>query len=151
MERLRGAMAADDTMPGRVAEAPIGGPTAEELRRDEEARARERAMRERLASGTSHVPSARRGPSWSAALREDEESRPISLGWKASLLLNLVLLTGPLGLVIALPPLLECRAREARFGFFTGETLGNCTARGIEGRLRRLDDRIKMLVRGSGR
>ncbi len=78
------------------------------------------------------------------------ESRSFRLGWALSLLLNLVLLTAPFALVIALPPVLACRERAEQFGFFAGETLTGCVVRGVRARIGRLDDRIKMLVRGSG-
>ncbi|MCI9879493.1 MULTISPECIES: hypothetical protein [Methylobacterium] len=87
-------------------------------------------------------------------IREAESeapSRGFTLGWAPSLLLNLVLLTAPFVLVIALPPVLACRERAEQFGFFAGETLSSCTARGVRARIGRLDDRIKRLVRGSGR
>lgn len=80
----------------------------------------------------------------------EPEVRSFALGWAPSLLLNLVLLTAPFALVIALPPVLACRERAAQFGFFAGETLSGCAARGVRARIGRLDDRIKMLVRGSG-
>ncbi|MCJ2047492.1 hypothetical protein MKK58_23550 [Methylobacterium sp. J-078] len=88
-----------------------------------------------------------------AAARADDgaaSGRGISLGWKTSLFVNLVVLVVPSGLVVALPPVLECRARAERFGFFAGETLNACAERGIRVRVKRLDDRLKMLVRGSG-
>lgn len=81
----------------------------------------------------------------------DDRVGGFRLGWKASALLTLIMLTGPIGLVVALPPLLDCRERAERFGFYTGDTLMKCTRRGIDARLQRLDARLKMLVRGSGR
>ncbi|KQT82913.1 hypothetical protein ASG51_17595 [Methylobacterium sp. Leaf465] len=80
----------------------------------------------------------------------DAEVRSFTLGWAPSLLLNLLLLTAPFALVIGLPPVLACRERAEQFGFFAGETLSGCAARGVRARIGRLDDRIKMLVRGSG-
>lgn len=82
---------------------------------------------------------------------EEAEVRTVTLGWVASLVLNLFLLAAPFGLVLALPPVLACRDREEQFGFFAGETLTSCSTAGIRERVRKLDDRIKMLVRGSGR
>jgi hypothetical protein len=83
---------------------------------------------------------------------EAEPAAPrFTLGWAPSLVLNLLLLAAPFGLVIALPPVMACRERAEQFGFFAGETLASCSERGIRARIGRLDDRIKMLVRGSGR
>ncbi len=54
------------------------------------------------------------------------------LGWTASALLNLFLLGLPIGLVIALPPFLDCRERAERFGLYAGDSSANCTERGIK-------------------
>ena len=81
----------------------------------------------------------------------DEGGGGFRLGWTASALLNLFLLSLPIGLVIALPPFLDCRERAERFGLYAGDSSANCFERGIKERLNLLDARIKMLVRGSGR
>lgn len=86
-----------------------------------------------------------------AAVADDAEVRGFRLGWKASLLLTLILLAMPLGLVIAVPPVMACRERAERLGFFAGDTLQACIEHGIAQRLTRLEQRVTMLVRGSGR
>ena len=85
------------------------------------------------------------------AADDDERGSGFRLGWTASALLNLFLLGLPIGLVIALPPFLDCRERAERFGLYAGDSSANCTERGIKERLNLLDARLKMLVRGSGR
>jgi len=138
MKRLSGAAAVE------------AAPDVTGARIPEVIRARERALFARLAADSERGGRSTRLFVWASESGEADEDRPFRLGWKASLVLNLLLLFGPLGLVVALPPVLECREREERFGFFAGETLGTCASRGIRDRLKRLDDRIKMLVRDSG-
>jgi hypothetical protein len=53
------------------------------------------------------------------------------------------------GAVVLGPPALECRER-AQTGFFAGDTLLGCIGNGTNQRLRRLEDQINRLVRGSG-
>ena len=126
-------------------------PDLPEARTAEDSRGREREMTVRPIRDGRRESRAVRLIADDSANGNDADLRSFSLGWKASLLLNLVLLGAPMGLVIALPPVLDCRERETHFGFFAGETFSGCAAHGIGRRLRRLDDRIKMLVRGSGR
>ncbi|MGU3361716.1 hypothetical protein ACLBWX_15390 [Methylobacterium sp. M6A4_1b] len=126
------------------------------------ARARPRAERPADGTATASVAQIRqatirdglRTPRPVRRIREAESeapSRGFTLGWAPSLVLNLVLLTAPFALVIALPPVMACRERAEHFGFFAGETLSSCGARGVRARIGRLEDRIKRLVRGSGR
>jgi hypothetical protein len=126
---------------------------AEDASSEEEARsqARERALAARLDSATMQEFRRARSSTWRRASNVEAPAWDFRIGWKISLLLNLLLLGGPLVLAVALPPVMDCRDREARFGFFAGETLQSCSILKIGQRLRRLDDRIKMLVRGSGR
>lgn len=87
----------------------------------------------------------------SEVAEDDERGGGFRLGWTASALLNVFLLSLPIGLVIALPPFLDCRERAERFGLYAGDSSANCFQRGIKERLNLLDARLKMLVRGSGR
>jgi hypothetical protein len=131
-------------MPPETLAAPVRDDPEPEAATRAQARLREAVIRDGLR--TPRTVRRFRDP-------EDEvqgEAPTFSLGWAPSLLLNLVLLTAPFALVIGLPPVLACRERAAQFGFFAGETLTGCAARGVHARIGRLDDRIKMLVRGSG-
>lgn len=113
-----------------------------------EVSARERTTAARLASASQREMRLFGTP---AAVADDAEVRGFRLGWKASLLLTLILLAMPLGLVIAVPPVMACRERAERLGFFAGDTLQACIEHGIAQRLTRLEQRVTMLVRGSGR
>lgn len=84
--------------------------------------------------------------------RPSEETKPriFARGWKRSLLLDLLLVAAPLPLVLIVPPYLDCRERHAKIGFFAGESMYSCTRKGVSERWRKLDSRLKMLVRNSG-
>ncbi|NEU11466.1 hypothetical protein G3T14_04910 [Methylobacterium sp. BTF04] len=77
--------------------------------------------------------------------------RVFAIGWKMSLFLDIVMIATPVPLVVVVPPYVECRERERTVGFFVGDTIRACTARGIEARWQKLDSRLKMIVRNSGR
>lgn len=81
----------------------------------------------------------------------DRTERRALLGWKASLVLDLVLLCLPIPLVVGGPAILTCRDREANDRFYAGESYKGCVSQGAQARWQLLDSRVKMLVRNSGR
>ena len=48
------------------------------------------------------------------------------------------------------PPLSTCRTQAREVGLYAGDSIETCTRRGVAERLGRADQRIKMLIRGSG-
>ncbi|WP_375466392.1 hypothetical protein [uncultured Methylobacterium sp.] len=78
-------------------------------------------------------------------------ARGFRLGWKGWLLIEGAAVALVLGLVIAWPPVRDCRAQDERTGFYAGDTVGKCIRRGIDARIDWADQRLKMAIRGSGR
>lgn len=86
--------------------------------------------------------------------REDEEDEEkdggFRLGWFGWLLIDTVIVLGTIAAVLAWPPIEACRTQEKSVGFYAGETVGQCIRRGIGQRITNADQRIKMMMRGSG-
>ncbi|KQP06978.1 hypothetical protein ASF26_07330 [Methylobacterium sp. Leaf93] len=72
------------------------------------------------------------------------------LAWLFGILASVAAIAGAILVVLALPPVLECRNRAAQ-GFFVGQTYGGCVASGFSARWNLLEQRVKMTLRGSGR
>jgi len=68
--------------------------------------------------------------------------RGFRLGWKGWLVV-----AG----VVAWPPIQSCRAQDQTVGFYAGDSVGKCIRRGIAERLDTADQRLKSLIRRSGR
>lgn len=92
-------------------------------------------------------PNARRRR---GALRPGEGGRG-KLGWKAWLAIDVLGLALFLTVIVVWPPLSTCREKARDYGLYAGDTIEKCTRRGIAERLERADQRVKMLIRGSGR
>ena len=73
------------------------------------------------------------------------------LGWKTWLLIDGTALILFLTAIVVWPPLSACRSKAYHVGLYAGDTVEKCTRRGVAERIERADQRIKMLVRGSGR
>ncbi|MET0368412.1 MAG: hypothetical protein ABW058_09605 [Methylobacterium sp.] len=85
--------------------------------------------------------------------REDEEEAATGrfrLGWFGWLLVDGLVVIGTVAAVVAWPPVDACRTQGRTVGFMTGETVEKCIRRGIGERLSNADQRVKMLLRGSG-
>lgn len=72
------------------------------------------------------------------------------LGWKAWLVIDAVGLALFLAVIVVWPPLSACREKARDFGLYAGDTVEKCTRRGLAERFERADQRVKMLIRGSG-
>ncbi|WP_027171913.1 hypothetical protein [Methylobacterium sp. 10] len=72
------------------------------------------------------------------------------LAWLFGILASVAAIFGAVLLVLAVPPVLDCRNR-AEQGFFVGQTYGGCVAGGFSVRWNLLEQRVKMALRGSGR
>lgn len=72
------------------------------------------------------------------------------LAWLFGLLASIAAIAGAVLVVLALPPMLDCRNRAAQ-GFFVGQTYGGCVTTGLSARWNLLEQRVKMALRGSGR
>lgn len=73
------------------------------------------------------------------------------LGWGGWLVIELVAIAVIATGFLVWPPTAACREQEAKLGFYAGDSLGQCIRRGVAARLDAADQRLKMLVRGSGR
>jgi hypothetical protein len=112
----------------------------------EEARFRARMARVGSGAGAS-TPHSRR-------VRDDEEDekgRGFRLGWFGWLLIDTAIVLGTVAAVVVWPPIETCRAHEKEIGFYAGETVETCIRRGVAERISNADQRIKMMLRGSGR
>lgn len=72
------------------------------------------------------------------------------LGWKAWLAIDAVGLILFLAVIVVWPPLSACREKAREYGLYTGDTIEKCIRRGLAERFERADQRVKMLIRGSG-
>lgn len=142
----------------------LAGAEGSEARAESDQEAKDRALIERMAASApmSSAPMSLEPRSFASRGKErgrarlwtkpeETEERAFAIGWKMSLVFDILLVVTPILLVMALPPFLACRERERTFGFFVGDTVRTCTSRGIQHRWQTLDSRLKMLVRSSGR
>ncbi len=116
---------------------PTAGDTPDRL---EEAQFRARVAR------VGPDPSRRRG-----SRRRPGQGGGFRLGWKGWLAVDSVVVLLVVAGVMAWPPVLSCRHQEQTIGFYAGDSIGRCIRRGIADRLDRADQRLKSLMRGSGR
>ncbi|KQT14878.1 hypothetical protein ASG40_06175 [Methylobacterium sp. Leaf399] len=70
--------------------------------------------------------------------------------WPLWVVFDILLLLLIVPLVVAVPPLLDCRQKHDENALFVGETFERCARHGIAERWNALDSRLKMFVRGSG-
>ncbi|TXM66451.1 hypothetical protein FV226_23455 [Methylobacterium sp. WL12] len=73
------------------------------------------------------------------------------LGWGGWLVIELIAIAIAAAGYLTWTPTSACREQEAKLGFYAGDSLGKCIRRGIAARIDDIDQRLKMLVRGSGR
>lgn len=110
----------------------------------EEAQFRARMARVGGAPGDGAVRRRRPGPA-------GPRGGGFRLGWKSWLAIDCTGVLLVLAGVVAWPPLRDCRHRNETVGFYAGDSVDKCVRRGIGERIARADQRLKMLVRGSGR
>ncbi|MCJ2125821.1 hypothetical protein [Methylobacterium sp. J-077] len=73
------------------------------------------------------------------------------LGWKGWLVVDALVVLLVVAAVVAWPPIQACRHQDKTIGFYAGDSVDKCIRRGIAERIDRADQRLKSLVRGSGR
>ena len=73
------------------------------------------------------------------------------LGWKGWLVVDSLIVLLVVAAVVAWPPIQACRSQDKTIGFYAGDSVDRCIRRGIAERIDRADQRLKALVRGSGR
>lgn len=98
---------------------------------------------------------ARLGPD-GAAPRSRRSSPPgqgrgFRLGWKGWLVVDGLIVLLVVAGVVTWPPVQACREQDRTVGFYAGDSVDKCIRRGIATRLDTADQRLKSLVRGSGR
>jgi hypothetical protein len=76
--------------------------------------------------------------------------RGFQLGWKGWLVVDCVVVLLVLVAVAAWPPIQACRHQQNTMGFYAGDSEGKCIRRGVSDRIDLANERLKMLVRGSG-
>jgi hypothetical protein len=81
---------------------------------------------------------------------EEEKDGGFRLGWFGWLIVDALIVVGTVIAVLAWPPVEACRAQEKSVGFYAGDTVGKCIRRGIGERITNADQRMKMMLRGSG-
>ncbi|WP_419951117.1 hypothetical protein [Methylobacterium sp.] len=72
------------------------------------------------------------------------------LAWLFGILASAAAIAGAVLVVLAAPPVFDCRIR-AEQGFFVGQTYGGCVASEVSTRWNLLEQRVKLALRGSGR
>lgn len=77
--------------------------------------------------------------------------RGFRLGWKSWLVVDCLVVLLVVAGVVAWPPIQSCRAQDQTVGFYAGDSVGKCIRRGIAERLDTADQRLKSLIRRSGR
>jgi hypothetical protein len=77
--------------------------------------------------------------------------RGLRLGWKGWLVVDVLVVLVVVAGVVAWPPVQSCRQQDLTTGFYAGDSRAKCIQRGIAARLDMADQRVKSLVRGSGR
>lgn len=103
-------------------------------------------FRERMARAGASDPARGRRKA-----RPGERKGGLKLGWKTWLAIDGIGLILFVTAVVVWPPLSACREKARDYGLYAGDTIEKCTRRGIAERLERADQRVKMLIRGSGR
>ncbi|MCJ2092904.1 hypothetical protein MKK67_10385 [Methylobacterium sp. J-072] len=73
------------------------------------------------------------------------------LGWKSWLVVDALVVLLVVAAVVAWPPIQACRHQDKTTGFYAGDSVDKCIRRGIAERIDRADQRLKALVRNSGR
>ncbi|MCJ2058983.1 hypothetical protein MKL09_20865 [Methylobacterium sp. J-048] len=73
------------------------------------------------------------------------------LGWKGWLVVDALVVLLVVAAVVAWPPIQACRHQDKTVGFYAGDSVDRCIRRGIAERIDRADQRLKALVRNSGR
>ncbi len=121
--------------------APLSPPDADKL--DE---ARFRARMARVSEGGA-VPRRRRP----REEEEEEQTGRFRLGWIGWFVVDSLVVLGTVAAVVAWPPVDACRAQNKTIGFLAGDSVEKCIRRGIGERIGNADQRIKMILRGSGR
>ena len=81
---------------------------------------------------------------------DDHRDRGFRLGWFGWLLIDAFIILATVAAVLTWPPVTSCRAQDKAVGFYAGETVGQCIRRGVGQRITNADQRIKMMLRGSG-
>ncbi|CAA2157251.1 hypothetical protein MBRA_02650 [Methylobacterium brachiatum] len=77
--------------------------------------------------------------------------RGFRLGWKGWLVVDSLIVLLVVAAVVAWPPIRACRHQDKTTGFYAGDSVDKCIRRGIAERIDRADQRLKALVRNSGR
>lgn len=106
-------------------------------------------LQERMARAAPRDPDAPAPPRRRRRARE-LGGGGFKLGWKSWLVIDILAVALLVVGVVAWPPFSACREQDRKVGFYAGDSLGKCVRSGIGERLTRADQRIKMLVRGSG-
>ncbi|MFC6744360.1 hypothetical protein ACFQFG_04655 [Methylobacterium persicinum] len=65
-------------------------------------------------------------------------------------MIDSLVVLGTVAAVVVWPPVESCRAQDKQVGFYAGDTVEKCIRRGVSQRVANADQRIKMLLRGSG-
>lgn len=104
-----------------------------------------RARMARVGGAAPETPvRRRRGP-------RDHRGDGFRLGWKSWLAIDCGFVLLVVAAVVAWPPVRDCRHQNETLGFYAGDSVEKCIRRGVADRLSQADQRVKMLVRGSGR
>lgn len=70
--------------------------------------------------------------------------------WLTRIVVHVGILAAIGAAIVLAPPLLSCR-EQAAIGFFAGDSYGRCTSRALAARMTALDQRLRMILLGSGR
>lgn len=79
------------------------------------------------------------------------QGRGFRLGWKGWLVVDGLIVLLVVAGVVTWPPVQACREQDRTVGVYAGDSVGRCIRRGVATRLDTADQRLKSLVRGSGR
>ncbi|GJE62590.1 hypothetical protein [Methylobacterium trifolii] len=107
-------------------------------------------FRQRMARAAPLQPGSSGAPRRKRTVQGLGKSGGFRLGWKSWLAIDVTFLIVLLAVVVAWQPVTTCREQEQKTGFYAGDSVNKCIRRGINERLNRADQRIKMLIRGSG-
>lgn len=108
----------------------------------EEARFRARMARVSLGSISGSTGRPQEG--------EGQVKGSFRLGWLGWLVIDALVVVGTVAVVVVWTPVQSCRAQDKSVGFYAGETVQGCIRRGVVERIANADQRIKMMLRGSG-